>query len=109
MTYRRDLGVNLAGVEVILQLVDHLSEVHHRVYHMAEQLCDLLDEDDSPLCPIPMTDAQNPPRPQSPLTATSRRGAVATILENARGPAANRKSRRRLVRTASWLWPRWAS
>ena len=25
VTYQRDLGINLAGVEVILQLVDHLS------------------------------------------------------------------------------------
>ena len=49
VTYQRDLGVNLAGVEVILQLVDHLSEVHHRVYHLAEELRDLLDEDDSRL------------------------------------------------------------
>ena len=47
VTYQRDLGVNLAGVEVILQLVDHLSQVHHRVYDVAEQLRALLEEDDS--------------------------------------------------------------
>ena len=46
VSYQRDLGINLAGVEVILQLVDHLSEVHHRVYDLAEELRDLLDEDD---------------------------------------------------------------
>jgi MerR family transcriptional regulator/heat shock protein HspR len=46
VTYQRDLGINLAGVEVILHLVDHLSEVHHRVYHLAEELRELLDEDD---------------------------------------------------------------
>jgi MerR family transcriptional regulator, heat shock protein HspR len=43
VTYQRDLGINLAGVEVILQLVDHLSTVHHRVYNLAEELRELLD------------------------------------------------------------------
>jgi MerR family transcriptional regulator, heat shock protein HspR len=46
VTYQRDLGINLAGVEVILHLVDHLSQVHHRVHHLAEELRELLDEDD---------------------------------------------------------------
>jgi MerR family transcriptional regulator, heat shock protein HspR len=44
VTYQRDLGINLAGVEVILHLVDHLSEVHHRVYDLAEELRELLEE-----------------------------------------------------------------
>jgi MerR family transcriptional regulator, heat shock protein HspR len=46
VTYQRDLGINLAGVEVILHLVDHLDEVHHRVNELAEELRALLDEDD---------------------------------------------------------------
>ena len=46
VTYQRDLGINLAGVEVILHLVDHLSEVHHRVYDLAEELRKLLEEGD---------------------------------------------------------------
>ena len=46
VTYQRNLGINLAGVEVILRLVDHLSDVHHRVYHLAEDLRGLLDQDD---------------------------------------------------------------
>jgi MerR family transcriptional regulator/heat shock protein HspR len=46
VTYQRDLGINLAGVEVILHLVDHLSEVHHRVYDLAEELRELLEEGD---------------------------------------------------------------
>jgi MerR family transcriptional regulator/heat shock protein HspR len=46
VTYQRDLGINLAGVEVILHLVDHLSEVHHRVYDLAEELRELLEADD---------------------------------------------------------------
>ena len=50
VTYQRDLGINLAGVEVILHLVDHLEEVHHRVHDLADELRSLLDEDDpSPL------------------------------------------------------------
>jgi MerR family transcriptional regulator/heat shock protein HspR len=45
VSYQRDLGINLAGVEVILQLADRLSQVHHRVYHLAEELRTLVDED----------------------------------------------------------------
>ena len=47
VTYQRDLGINLAGVEVILRLVDDLSEVHHRVYHLVEELRGLLEDDSS--------------------------------------------------------------
>ena len=36
VSFQRDLGINLAGVEVILQLRDRLSEVHHRVHDLAE-------------------------------------------------------------------------
>ena len=46
VTFQRDLGINLAGVEVILHLVDHLSEVHHRVYDLAESFRELLEERD---------------------------------------------------------------
>ena len=37
VSFQRDLGINLAGVEVILRLSDHLSEVHSRVNHLAER------------------------------------------------------------------------
>jgi MerR family transcriptional regulator/heat shock protein HspR len=47
VTYQRDLGINLAGVEVILHLVDHLSDVHHRVFGLANDLRELLEKDDS--------------------------------------------------------------
>jgi MerR family transcriptional regulator/heat shock protein HspR len=47
VSYQRDLGINLAGVEVILQLVDQLSQVHHRVHHLTEELRALADEDES--------------------------------------------------------------
>jgi MerR family transcriptional regulator/heat shock protein HspR len=43
VSFQRDLGINLAGVEVILRLCDHLTEVHRRVYHLADELRDLLD------------------------------------------------------------------
>jgi MerR family transcriptional regulator/heat shock protein HspR len=47
VTYQRDLGINLAGVEVILHLVDHLSEVHHRVIGLVHELREQLDKDDA--------------------------------------------------------------
>ena len=46
VSFQRDLGINLAGVEVILQLFDHFSRVHHRVHHLAEELRELLDADE---------------------------------------------------------------
>jgi len=48
VSYQRDMGVNLAGVEVILQLVDHLSQVRRRVDDLAQEFRALLDEDDLP-------------------------------------------------------------
>ena len=51
MNFHRDLGINLAGIEVILRLFDHLTEVHHRVDRLAEELRELLDRDDSTAAP----------------------------------------------------------
>ncbi len=36
VSFQRDLGVNLAGVEVILSLCDQLAEVHNRLGGLAE-------------------------------------------------------------------------
>jgi MerR family transcriptional regulator, heat shock protein HspR len=47
VSYQRDMGINLAGVEVILHLVDHLSQVHRRVNDLAHEFRALLEEDDS--------------------------------------------------------------
>jgi MerR family transcriptional regulator/heat shock protein HspR len=47
VSYQRDMGVNLAGVEVILQLVDHLSQVRRRVDDIAHEFRALLEEDDA--------------------------------------------------------------
>ena len=38
VSFQRDLGINLAGVEVILRLFDQLAEVHRRVGDLAEEL-----------------------------------------------------------------------
>jgi MerR family transcriptional regulator/heat shock protein HspR len=46
VSFQRDLGINLAGVEVILQLFDHFSQVHLRVHQLAEELRELLDVDE---------------------------------------------------------------
>jgi MerR family transcriptional regulator/heat shock protein HspR len=51
VSFQRDLGINLAGVEVILRLSDQLGEVHRRVHQLAEQLSDLLDRDESGSAP----------------------------------------------------------
>ena len=36
--YQRDLGINLAGVEIALKLRDHLVDVHHRLEDVASRL-----------------------------------------------------------------------
>jgi MerR family transcriptional regulator, heat shock protein HspR len=55
VSFQRDLGINLAGVELILRLCDHLAEVHHRVHGLADELRDLLEleESDSTTAPNP--------------------------------------------------------
>jgi MerR family transcriptional regulator/heat shock protein HspR len=47
VSFQRDLGINLAGVEVILQLSDRLSEVNRRVKHLADELREALDADEA--------------------------------------------------------------
>jgi MerR family transcriptional regulator, heat shock protein HspR len=47
VSFQRDLGINLAGVEVILRLSDHLTDVHRRVNQLADELRELLDVDES--------------------------------------------------------------
>ncbi|WZO96307.1 chaperone modulator CbpM [Isosphaeraceae bacterium EP7] len=44
VTCQRDLGVNLAGVEAILKLRDHLDDVHRRIALLASELNTALDE-----------------------------------------------------------------
>jgi MerR family transcriptional regulator/heat shock protein HspR len=55
VSFQRDLGVNLAGIEVILRLFDRLAEVHRRVGGLAEELRKALEEapelDKSPTTP----------------------------------------------------------
>ncbi len=44
VSFQRDLGVNLAGIEVILRLFDRLAEVHRRVGGLAEELREALED-----------------------------------------------------------------
>jgi MerR family transcriptional regulator/heat shock protein HspR len=45
VSLRRDLGINLAGIEAILRLHAHLAELHRRVRQLAEELEDALDQE----------------------------------------------------------------
>jgi MerR family transcriptional regulator/heat shock protein HspR len=47
LSFQRDLGINLAGVEVILRLCDRMREVHQHLHCLAEELHDLLETDNS--------------------------------------------------------------
>jgi MerR family transcriptional regulator/heat shock protein HspR len=47
LSYQRDLGVNLAGVEVILRMRDTISELHHRLGTMAGELREILETEES--------------------------------------------------------------
>jgi MerR family transcriptional regulator/heat shock protein HspR len=44
VSFQRDLGINLAGVEAILKLRDHLDEVHRQLDSLALEMRDLLDD-----------------------------------------------------------------
>lgn len=44
VTYQRDLGINLAGVEVILQLREQMTTLHHQLSNLANELRNLVDE-----------------------------------------------------------------
>gem|GEM_PF-960058 len=43
MSFQRDLGINLAGVEVILRLCDRMTEVHHHLDNLASEIREILD------------------------------------------------------------------
>jgi MerR family transcriptional regulator, heat shock protein HspR len=46
VSFQRDLGVNLAGVEVILGLFDRLTEVHRRVGGLAAEIREAIETDE---------------------------------------------------------------
>src|SRR4051794_37033332 len=48
LSFQRDLGINLAGVEAILKLHDHLHEVHHRLRRLAGELRQLVEAESEP-------------------------------------------------------------
>jgi len=43
VSYQRDLGINLAGVEALLKLQDHLAEVHRRLHDVTDQLREAIE------------------------------------------------------------------
>jgi MerR family transcriptional regulator, heat shock protein HspR len=47
VSYQRDLGINLAGVEAILKLRDHLADVHHHLEALANRLREAVENDSS--------------------------------------------------------------
>jgi MerR family transcriptional regulator/heat shock protein HspR len=46
VSFQRDLGVNLAGIEVILDLFDRLADVHRRVGRLAEEIRKAIETDE---------------------------------------------------------------
>ncbi|WP_406694826.1 chaperone modulator CbpM [Singulisphaera sp. Ch08] len=45
LTFQRDLGINLAGVETILKLRDQMAQVHRRLDAFASELRELIERD----------------------------------------------------------------
>ena len=107
MSFQRDLGVNLAGVEVILRLFDQLAEVHHRVGGLAEDIRDAM-EPTSPLGTISMSDA--PRRRPDERTCRSTGRTPAQLAESDHRAAARRRgsgSARPSPRCWGPRWSRW--
>lgn len=45
VSLHRDLGVNLAGVEAVLRLHDHVAELHRQLHQLANRLTEALETD----------------------------------------------------------------
>jgi MerR family transcriptional regulator/heat shock protein HspR len=43
MSFQRDLGINLAGVEVILGLCDRMTELHRHLAELADEIREIVD------------------------------------------------------------------
>jgi MerR family transcriptional regulator/heat shock protein HspR len=48
VSYQRDLGINLAGVEAVLKLREHLVDVHRRLDLLARQLREAVADQPAP-------------------------------------------------------------
>ena len=48
VSYQRDLGINLAGVEAVLRLFDRMVAVHRRVGGLADELREIAEETSEP-------------------------------------------------------------
>lgn len=55
LSFQRDMGINLAGVEVILRLCDQLSEVHHQLDQLAGELREIIESEESNDRPEPQS------------------------------------------------------
>ena len=87
VSYQRDLGINLAGVEAVLKLRDHLADVHRRLDALAGRLREALEVDDRPTTtPMPEPRTPEPRRTElrrlldRPDAAPRVRRAVARLL-----------------------------
>jgi MerR family transcriptional regulator/heat shock protein HspR len=43
MSFQRDLGINLAGVEVILGLCDRMTELHRHLAELADEIREIVE------------------------------------------------------------------
>lgn len=60
LSFQRDLGINLAGVETILKLRDHMAQVHRRLDLVARELRELVDRDSHSVAePEPSSDSDS--------------------------------------------------
>jgi MerR family transcriptional regulator/heat shock protein HspR len=48
LTFKQDLGINLAGIEVILRLRDQMTETHTRLDRLARALRETLEDEVGP-------------------------------------------------------------
>ena len=48
LSCQRDLGINLAGVEAILKLRDHMEQVHGRLHALVREFHEILGADPMP-------------------------------------------------------------
>jgi len=48
LSYQRDLGINLAGVETILRMRDHVAQVHERLDFLVRELREIAERQEEP-------------------------------------------------------------
>ncbi|QEH34486.1 hypothetical protein OJF2_30250 [Aquisphaera giovannonii] len=66
LSFQRDLGINLAGVEVILRLCDRMSRLHSHLGGLAGELAEILDRAET------IVDIETDERPPIPMPGPRR-------------------------------------